>query len=208
MKIIEIKTLGLSEVKVVRFERFLDDRGYFTEPFRRSDFDNNVDMGFLKNVQFLQCNESFSKKNVMRGLHFQWNPCMGKLVRLVYGRMFDFALDIRKDSPNFGKIVGYELKSSLDQNYGEWIWVPVGFAHGVCFLEDSLIEYFCSSEYSPGCEASILPISGDIDWSLCDTSVKSTFDKMSKNIILSEKDKQGLSLSAWRDDDRSSYFVC
>lgn len=209
MKILEVKTLAIPEVKVIRFERFADHRGYFTEPFRKTDFKTNTDISFMKDVEFMQVNESYSHPNVIRGLHFQWNPYMGKLVRVMYGRMIDLVMDIRKNSPTFGKIIAYDMPQSTDNKYGEWIWVPVGFAHGNLFTEESMIEYFCSGEYSPGCEAGISPLSEDIDWSLCDPILKELFGSIAKTPqgLLSDKDKNGLSLSAWSADERSNNFI-
>ena len=143
-------------IKVIRFARFMDMRGYFTESFRKSDFASQL--AFMKDVQFVQFNESFSRRNVVRGMHFQWNPFMGKLVRTVHGRMVDLFLDIRKGSPTYGKAAACDMPSSPDNDYAEWIWIPPGFAHGNYFTEDTTIEYICSGEYSPGCEAGISPL--------------------------------------------------
>ena len=74
MKIIEVKALDIPEVKVIRYARFCDHRGYFTEHYRKSDFHNPETMEFMKDVEFVQCNESYSMKGTVRGLHFQWNP--------------------------------------------------------------------------------------------------------------------------------------
>lgn len=207
MKILEVKTLVFPEIKVIKFGRFPDNRGYFTEPFRRSDFKNHPETGFLKDVEFVQSNESFSRKNVVRGMHFQWNPYMGKLVRVIYGHMIDMALDIRKGSPNFGKVIAYDMSSSQDKVENEWIWIPSGFAHGVAFFEDSMIEYFCSGEYSQGCEAGISPFAQDIDWSMCDAELKKLFDSIAPAVIISDKDKNGLSINVWEKDERSKNFI-
>jgi dTDP-4-dehydrorhamnose 3,5-epimerase len=204
MKILEVKTLIFTEVKLIKFQRFSDNRGYFTETYRRSDFENQ----FLKNLKFVQANESYSKKGVIRGLHFQWNPYMGKLVRVISGHIIDLFLDIRKNSPTFGKIAGYELASKPDDQTNEWIWIPVGFAHGVVYLEESTIEYLCTGEYSPNCEAGISPLASDIDWSICDKKIKSKFDKLvKKGAIISEKDKQGLTAGEWNRDKRAENFI-
>ncbi|MFA6917988.1 MAG: dTDP-4-dehydrorhamnose 3,5-epimerase family protein [Candidatus Gracilibacteria bacterium] len=209
MKITSVNSLAIPEIKVIKFERFADHRGYFTEPFRKSDFKNNPEMSFMKDVKFLQANESYSHEKVIRGLHFQWNPYMGKLVRVLYGHMIDLVLDIRKTSPTFGKIIAYDMPVDTKKQYGEWIWIPPGFAHGNVFTEESMIEYFCSGEYSPGCEAGISPFSQDIDWSICDPSIKSAFDSISKSesLLISDKDKNGLSVSAWEKDERSNNFI-
>jgi len=206
MKILDTKSLAIPAIKVVRFARFADFRGYFTEPFRKSDF--SAQLEFMKGVDFLQFNESFSRPNVVRGLHFQWNPFMGKLVRTIQGRMIDLFLDIRKGSPTYGKAAAYDIPSSSDEGYAEWIWIPPGFAHGNYFTQASTIEYACSGEYSPGCEAAISPLSDDIDWSLCDKTLKAEFDAIAGNTaIITDKDKNGLSLAAWTADERSNQFL-
>jgi dTDP-4-dehydrorhamnose 3,5-epimerase len=195
-KLLEVKQLAIEEVKVIRFARFFDHRGYFVEHYRKSDFANNPDTAFMKNVEFVQCNESYSKKGTVRGLHFQWNPYIGKLVRTVSGRMIDMALDIRKGSPTFGKIILYDMPADNKTDYSEWIWVPPGFTHGNFFPEDTTIEYFCSGEYSPGCEAGISPLAQDIDWSLCDKGLKKLYDKIVPTSgLITDKDKNGFSVN-------------
>ncbi len=208
MKILEVNTLQIEAIKVIRFARFCDHRGYFTEHYRESDFKGPKEMAFMKDVDFVQCNESYSKKGTVRGLHFQWNPYIGKLVRTLTGRMIDMVLDIRKGSPTFGKIILYDMPAVRKADYHEWIWVPPGFAHGNFFPEDTLIEYFCSGQYNPGCEAGISPLAGDIDWQLCDANLKKLFDTMvpSTNLI-SDKDRNGLSVDEWNRDDRSNNFI-
>lgn len=207
MKILEVKTLAIPDVKVIKFARFRDHRGYFTEHFRKSDLFNVPDLLALNDVQLVQANQSFSKKGVIRGLHFQWNPFMGKLVRTLSGQMVDLVLDIRKGSPTFGKAIAYEMPDNKDKEYDEWIWVPVGFAHGNFFNEDSTIEYFCTGEYSNGCEAGISPLAKDIDWSLCDKYLKEKFDEISSTDLITDKDKNGFSLEDWVKDERSENFI-
>jgi dTDP-4-dehydrorhamnose 3,5-epimerase len=208
MKILSVAPLALPDVKVVRFARFGDDRGYFTEPFRRSDIDQHPDLGFLRGIALPQMNESWSRAGVVRGLHFQWNPFMGKLVRTISGRMVDLFLDIRLGSPTFGQLAAHDMPSSDDAPHGEWIWIPPGFAHGNFFTVPSRIEYLCSGEYSPGCEAGLSPLSPDIDWSLCDPALKQQFDALvGSRALISEKDRNGLTLTAWQADDRSKHFV-
>lgn len=206
MKIIEIKSLAIPAVKVIRFGRFPDHRGYFTEPFRKSDF---AQLDFMQGVEFFQANESFSKQGVVRGLHFQWNPYMGKLVRTIRGHMVDLVLDIRKSSSTLGKIIAYDMPASPEADYSEWIWVPPGFAHGNFFTEESMIEYFCSGEYSPGCEAGISPLAADLDWSLCDLHLKTAFIDLttSSTLLISDKDRDGLALQTWLADERSNQFL-
>ena len=207
MKILEVVPLALPEVKVVRFARFADARGYFTEVFRKSDFFGHPRMGFLEGAEFLQVNESLSQPGVVRGLHFQWGPPMGKLVRTVRGRMVDLFMDIRKGSPSFGKIAAHDMPSDPGRSYGEWIWVPPGFAHGNFFTEPTAIEYFCTGEYGPGREAGISPLAGAIDWSLCDPKLRRLFDEVSARAVMSDKDRGGLTVAAWSSDPRSEQFV-
>jgi len=208
MKLLAAERLEIPEIKVIRFARFRDERGYFTEHFRRSDLQTNPLTPFMRGVEFVQANESFSLAKTVRGLHFQWDPYMGKLVRTLRGHMVDLVLDIRKGSPTFGKAIAYDMSSAGSEDFGEWIWVPPGFAHGNAFLEDTSIEYFCSGEYSPGNEAGISPLAGDIDWSLCDPTLKETFyDVASSTRLMTDKDRNGLSVSAWERDERSENFT-
>ncbi len=206
MKIVEIRPLSIPAVKVIRFARFCDNRGYFTEPFRNSQFRKEIP--FMKNIDYCQINESYSKPGVVRGLHFQWNPYMGKLVRTVQGRMLDLFLDIRRGSPTFGKVSAYEMISQNDRDFAEWIWIPPGFAHGNYFSESSTIEYMCSGEYSPNCEAGISPLSDDLDWSDCDAQLKEEFIKVTNSdIIITKKDMAGFTLESWSADKRSNNFL-
>jgi dTDP-4-dehydrorhamnose 3,5-epimerase len=208
MKLLAAERLEIPEIKVIRFARFRDERGYFTEHFRRSDLQTNPLTPFMRGVEFVQANESFSLAKTVRGLHFQWDPYMGKLVRTLRGHMVDLVLDIRKGSPTLGKAIAYDMSSVGSEDFGEWIWVPPGFAHGNAFLEDTSIEYFCSGEYSPGNEAGISPLAGDIDWSLCDPALKETFyDVASSTRLMTDKDRNGLSVSAWERDERSENFT-
>ena len=208
MKIIEVKALDIPEVKVIRYARFCDHRGYFTEHYRKSDFHNPETMEFMKDVEFVQCNESYSMKGTVRGLHFQWNPVMGKLVRTLRGRMIDMVLDIRKGSPYFGNIILYDMPADHKKDFGEWIWVPPGFAHGNIFTEDSMIEYFCSGQYSPGCEAGISPLSKDINWALCDQELKKIFDNTAPlTNLITEKDKNGLTVAEWSKREEFDNFI-
>jgi len=206
VKILDVKSLVIPDIKVIRFARFADNRGYFTELFRKSDFLNQLPS--MKSVEFSQCNESYSKPGTIRGLHFQWNPYMGKLVRTLSGHMIDMVLDIRKGSPTFGKILAYDMPTNPNLDFAEWIWVPPGFAHGNFFKENSLIEYFCSGEYSPGCEAGISPLAPDIDWSWCDPELKNRFDAIvSGTSLMTDKDRNGYTLAAWADNPDSDNFI-
>ena len=208
MKIISVKDYKLPGIKIIRFARFCDARGYFTETFRQNDFIEHPEMDFMKNFQIVQINESFSKPQTLRGMHFQWNPFMGKLVRTVRGRMVDLMLDIRKGSPTFGKAAMYDMPDGPDRDYNEWIWIPPGFAHGNYFTQESQIEYFCTGQYSQGCEAGISPFAQDIDWSLADDFLKKEFDTIAgTSTLITEKDRSGLTVNDWLNDHRSEHFI-
>lgn len=204
MKIIDIKSINFPEVKVIKFGRFPDDRGYFSELYKKSDFQK---IDFLKDKPFFQINGSFSKTNVIRGLHSQWNPYMNKLVRTISGHMIDLFLDIRVGSPTFGKIGAYDMKIKPGNDFGEWIWIPIGFAHGSVFLEDTIIEYYCTAEYSPQSEVSISPFASDIDWSLVDSNLKNIIEQAFLKSKISEKDKKGFTLAQWSKNKNSQNFI-
>ncbi len=201
MKILNVKPLSINSIKVFEIKRFNDNRGYFTETFRQSDLEKEI-----SNFKVIQINESYSKKGVFRGFHFQWNPYMAKFVRVIKGSIIDMGIDIRIGSPTFGKIIAYQINSNQDENYFEAILIPVGFAHGVYFLEDSIIEYYCDSSWNPQCEAGISPLSKTIDWSLVDENLKLTLQSQLSNAIMSDKDKNGILLENWLKDERSKNF--
>jgi len=196
MKILEIKDQVFPEVKVMKVGRFPDDRGYFAESFKRSDFER---VDFLKGKTFEQINESYSVKNVFRGMHFQHSPYQEKLVRVISGKMVDFFLDIRLGSPTYGKIGSHVLETKLESGFFEWVWLPVGFAHGLYMLEDTTIEYYCTAEYSPTSECSISPLDPDIDWSM-------TQKPKLGGAIISGRDKGGKSLKDWLADSQAQLF--
>ena len=204
MKINEIITPfeKIPEVKVINFQRFSDNRGYFTETYRKSQLKD------ILNVDFVQCNESYSKPFVIRGLHFQWNSFMGKFVRVINGQMIDLILDIRKGSPTFGKMVGYEMTSFKYDECSEWIWVPSGFAHGGIHLTETKIEYLCTGEYNPECESGISPLAKDIDLGLMPKHVLDVYNsyKDSEELIISDKDKNAFSVEEWNNKEESKNF--
>jgi dTDP-4-dehydrorhamnose 3,5-epimerase len=207
MKILEISRLEIPEIRVLRFARFIDDRGYFTESYRQSDVEADASAAFLRGSPFVQVNESYSHAGVVRGLHFQWSPFMGKLVRTVSGRMVDLVLDIRLGSPTFGKIIAHDMPSRSSLGSCEWIWVPPGFAHGNFFTEPTIIEYFCTGEHAPGSEAGVSPLSEDLDWSLCSPELRREFDDLvSRGAVISDKDQAAETLTSWKADVRSVNF--
>ena len=118
-------------------------------------------------------------------------------------------MDIRKGSKNFGQIILFDMPSSRNDDFGTWLWVPVGFAHGNFFTEDSIIEYYCTGSYNPQGEAGISPLSEDIDWSLCDKSLLDEFIKITQSdkLLMSDKDKEGHSLETWSQMPESDKFI-
>lgn len=176
MKIIKTEIDG---VVILEPRIFTDSRGYFFESFSERDFNSNV-----REVHFVQDNESKSSYGVLRGLHFQKPPhAQSKLVRVIKGAVLDVAVDIRRGSPTFGKHVAVELSESNHRQF----FIPRGFAHGFSVLTDEVIfQYKCDNFYAPQSEGAIAwndPSLG-IDWRIKDADV-----------ILSEKDKNHPTLS-------------
>ncbi|MCL5873791.1 MAG: dTDP-4-dehydrorhamnose 3,5-epimerase [Candidatus Thermoplasmatota archaeon] len=137
----------IKEVILVKTDVHNDDRGYFLERFKKTDFkDSGV------SDEYVQLNHSFSKRGVIRGLHFQKSPKeQGKLVMVVSGRILDVAVDIRPTSSTFKRWVSVELSS----DNGVSIWVPPGFAHGFLALENSNVIYLTTKEYSPSLDCGV-----------------------------------------------------
>lgn len=164
----EIKDLFIIEPKLWR-----DDRGYFYESYSKKAFE---EAGIY--ADFVQDNQSFSQKGTLRGLHAQSNPnAQGKLVRVIKGSVTDVAVDIRKDSPTYGK----HLTANLSEENHKMLWVPPGFLHGFVTLEDDTIfTYKVTNLYDKASEIGVLWNDKDlgIDWGI-DAS----------EVILSDKDK-------------------
>ena len=130
--------------------RFSDDRGWFCETYNARRLAGEAGIAAV----FVQDNQSYSaRRGTVRGLHFQVPPHgQGKLVRVLRGRIWDVAVDIRRGSPTFGQFVAAELTAER----GEQLWVPVGFAHGFCTLEDDCdVAYKVTDYYAPACEGGI-----------------------------------------------------
>jgi dTDP-4-dehydrorhamnose 3,5-epimerase len=143
------RPLEIPDLILITPDLFRDARGVFSETFKRSVFKRN---GIVSD--FVQENYSISKKGVVRGLHYQLNPtAQGKLIRVVKGAVFDVAVDIRQGSPHFGNWVGVHLSAEKH----DMLWVPPGFAHGLCTLEnDTEVIYKVTMEYSPQHERGIV----------------------------------------------------
>jgi dTDP-4-dehydrorhamnose 3,5-epimerase len=171
----EVVTTRLPDVRILRPQVFGDDRGFFMETFRDSEFRENV-----ADVAFVQDNHSRSGQGVLRGLHYQICRPQGKLVRVIAGQVFDVAVDIRKSSRDFGRWAGVVLSAENK----DMLWVPPGFAHGFYVMSDHAeFVYKCTQYYAPEHERVILwndPVIG-IDWPLSGRDVP----------LLSPKDKKG-----------------
>ncbi len=156
------KIKGLIEVTPKVFE---DNRGYFFESYREELFQKN---GIAE--RFVQDNQSFSTKGVLRGLHYQRAPfAQGKLVRVIMGSVLDVAVDIRPDSPTFGQ---YEAFLLTAQNQ-KMLYLPPGFAHGFVTLEDAIFTYKCTNLYDKASEGGIIynDPALNIDWGITDPVV-------------------------------------
>jgi dTDP-4-dehydrorhamnose 3,5-epimerase len=127
-----------------------DERGVFFESFQQQKFNELIGA----EITFVQENESISKKDVLRGLHFQKPPfAQGKLVRIIAGSVIDVAVDIRKNSPTYGKHVAVELSAENKRQ----LWIPAGFAHGFVALEDDTVfQYKCTNYYNKAAEDALL----------------------------------------------------
>jgi dTDP-4-dehydrorhamnose 3,5-epimerase len=144
----KVGALAVPEVLLIEPRVFGDDRGFFFESFHANRY---AEAGITE--PFVQDNQSFSQKGVLRGLHLQWpHHAQGKLVSVVQGAVWDVAVDVRRASPTYGRWVSAEL---TDRNHHQ-LWVPPGFAHGFVVLsETALFSYKCTAPYSPADEVSI-----------------------------------------------------
>ncbi|GDY24126.1 dTDP-4-dehydrorhamnose 3,5-epimerase [Agarivorans sp. Toyoura001] len=166
----------IADVKIIEPKVFGDERGFFLETFQAERYKTalNIDMDFV------QDNHSRSGLGVLRGLHFQKSKPQGKLVRVVRGSVFDVAVDIRPDSPTFGSWAGVVLSEENKRQF----WVPPGLAHGfVVTSEVADFEYKCTDYYDPSDE-------GCLAWDDSDVGIQWPL----KDVLLSDKDKQGLAL--------------
>lgn len=162
MQFLKTKLAGVIEIIPRIFE---DDRGYFYETYNIEKFREN---GIP--VDFLQDNQSFSTKGVVRGLHFQRAPFgQGKLVRVIQGAVLDVVVDIRPDSPTYGQYDSFLLTAENKK----MVYLPEGFAHGFSTLEDAIFSYKCTNVYDKASEGGILYNDPDlnIDWQVSDPVV-------------------------------------
>ena len=174
MKFINTK---IPDVKILEPKVFGDERGFFMETFRVSQFVDEC-----AKVEFVQENHSLSKQGILRGMHYQVKQAQGKLVRVISGKVFDVAVDLRKSSETFGQWVGVELSAENKKQ----LWVPAGFAHGFYVMsEEAEFVYKCTDYYAPEYERSLAwndPTVG-IEWPLVEGA----------SPLLSAKDQDGAS---------------
>jgi dTDP-4-dehydrorhamnose 3,5-epimerase len=183
----EFEKTPLEGVVVITPKVFPDDRGFFMETYREDHF---RDAGLP--VNFVQDNHSCSRRGVVRGLHFQWEPPAAKLMRVTTGAAFLVAVDVRKGSPQFGEWYGVEITAENKKQ----LYAPAGFARGFCVLSDSAeLQYKCTGLYNVKAESGILWNDPDvgIEWPLSDP-------------ILSEKDRNAQTLAQWAENPLSEHF--
>ena len=173
-----VEECGIKGVKVITPQVFRDERGYFVETYQKKDFEAiGID------VEFVQDNQSASRKGVIRGLHFQKEFPQDKLVRVLRGTVYDVAVDLREGSETFGKYFGVELSEENKKMF----FIPKGFAHGFLVLSDyAEFAYKCSDFYHPGDEGGIIYNDPEI-------GVKWPIEE-GMELIFSEKDKKWGSL--------------
>ncbi len=184
-----VERTAIPEVLIVRPRLFADERGWFAEIAQVPAFET---LGEGLPTRFVQVNQSRSTRGVVRGLHFQWDPPQGKLMRVVTGRAFMVAVDIRPGSPTLGRHVAVE--GSADEPL--LFWAPAPFARGFCALSDvAEIEYFCTAPYNARAESGIRwddPAIG-ISWPVAEP-------------VLSAKDAQAPTLAEWLAGPDSARF--
>ena len=184
-----IESRALGDIVVVVPDVLGDERGFFLETFRADQFKA---LGLP--TEFVQDNHSRSKKGVLRGVHFQWDPPMGKLMRVTYGRAFLAAVDIRKGSPTLGQWFGLEVSAENKKQ----VWAPAGFARGFCVLSDyAEVEYKCTGIYNPQGESGIR-------WD--DPEIGIQWPKLDSEWILSEKDRKAQTLAQWLASPNADFF--
>jgi dTDP-4-dehydrorhamnose 3,5-epimerase len=182
-----IESRNLGDIVVLVADTIEDERGFFMETFRADKFKA---LGLPH--EFVQDNHSRSKQGVVRGLHFQWDPPMGKLMRVVVGGAFLVAVDVRKGSPTLGRWFGLEVSGENKKQ----VWAPAGFARGLCVLSEfAEVEYKCTSHYSSKGESGIRFDDPDVGIRWPDVG----------GYVLSERDRNAQRLAQWLSSPYSDY---
>lgn len=173
----------IPDLYIIEPKVFGDDRGHFMESYSQKDF---AEAGLT--MDFVQDNESKSRKGVLRGLHFQTKHTQGKLVRVTQGEVWDVAVDLRKGSPTYGQWEGVYLSSENKRQF----YVPEGFAHGfVVTSEEAVFNYKCTDFYAPEYDSGLL-------WNDPDVGIEWPLEDL-EEILLSEKDQKQKTLSELTD---------
>jgi len=185
----QIESRNVKEVLVITPRVIQDERGFFMETFRTDQFE---ELGIKEN--FVQDNHSRSTKGVLRGLHFQWEPPMGKLMRVTLGSAFLVAVDIRPGSPTVGQWFGAEVSAENKKQ----IWAPPYFARGFLALSDVVeVQYKCTGVYNSKAESGIR-------WN--DPDIGIVWPKIGGEYVISEKDRHARSLQDWLNSPEAQFF--
>jgi dTDP-4-dehydrorhamnose 3,5-epimerase len=177
----------IPSVKLLVAKSFHDERGFVLQSWVQQDLEAAGVPGVFK-----QAIQTYSRRGALRGLHFQWEPPMGKLVRCLHGAIIDVVVDVRHGSPTLGD----HLAVAMNATNHQVIWVPPGFAHGTIALEDhTIVLYECTTEHGPGHEGGIL-------WN--DPALAIAWPDVP--VIVSEKDRRAPTLAQWLADPRSRSF--
>ncbi len=177
----QVTPTAIPDVLIIEPKVFGDSRGFFMESWNQRAFDEAVG----RPVRFVQDNHSRSAQGVLRGLHYQLEHTQGKLVRVTHGRVFDVAVDLRRNSHTFGQHVAAELSGENQRQF----WIPEGFAHGFLVLSESAdFLYKATDCYHPASEQSLL-------WNDPELKIRWPLDLVNHSPILAPKDMAGKSLS-------------
>ena len=177
---LKVESVHLKDIVVVVREVFGDSRGFFMETYRADQF-----RGLGLPAEFVQENHSRSSRGVLRGLHFQWDPPMGKLMRVISGAAFVVAVDIRKGSPTLGQWHGIEVSAENKKQ----VWAPYGFARGFCALTDGCeVLYKCTGIYNQQCESGIY---------FGDPAIGIHWPVDMAEAVTSERDRKAQTLAQW-----------
>ena len=180
----QILDTALRDVKLLRPRRLRDERGWFAEMFNASAFEA---AGLP--ARFAQDNQSSSGHAVLRGLHYQVRRPQGKLVRVLQGHIWDAVVDLRRDSPEFGRWAGFDLRPANADGDLEMLWVPPGYAHGFLVISASAeVHYKVTAAYDPGGEYTLL-------WNDVQLGIEWPLDQLSRAPLVSPKDVAGSSLA-------------
>ncbi|MFB0516112.1 MAG: dTDP-4-dehydrorhamnose 3,5-epimerase [Candidatus Neomarinimicrobiota bacterium] len=184
----KVEKTPLNDAFILTPKAYRDARGFLMESYRKDIFRQELGI----DPEFVQDIHSRSMKHVLRGLHFQWDPAMGKLMRVTIGKAFLVAVDIRKGSPTSGGWFGIEASAENRKQ----VWAPAGFARGFCALSEVVeVQYKCTGIYNPACESGLR-------WNDPEIGIKWPVAEP----ILSDKDRNAQTLAQWLARPESEHF--